>query len=77
MKNCTVYNVTHGFYKTSTCTRQSLHPWLQVRVSTGMGAGSPGKPQGCKSPFSLIIILPVKSSEQYHNSLTIFYGNCK
>jgi len=36
-----------GFTKPMTRTCQNPYPWLRVRVSTGMGAGSPGKPQGC------------------------------
>ena len=32
--------------KPLTRTRQNPHPWLRVRVSTGTGAGCPGKPQG-------------------------------
>ena len=40
-------HVTRGFYKTHTHSHRNLHPWLQVWVSRGTGAGFPGKPQGC------------------------------
>ena len=40
--------------KPLTRTRQNPHPWLRVRVSTGTGAGCPGKPQGSPS-HSLMI----------------------
>ena len=38
-----------GFTKPTPRTRENPHPWLRVWVSTGTGAGCPGKPQGCPS----------------------------
>jgi hypothetical protein len=35
-----------GFIKPTTLTHENPHPWLWVRVLTGMGEGYPGKPQG-------------------------------
>ena len=45
----------NGFRKTLTRTRLNLHPWLWVRVSSGMGAGCPKNPRvACDNPYWLV-----------------------
>src|ERR1700684_4117706 len=43
--------------QTLTLTRQNPYPWERVRVCTGKGTGSPGKPQGYPRQ-SLILGIP-------------------